>query len=289
MDALKHMNDAMKYIEENLFGVIRIQTAARIACCSEYHFKRMFSYLSGYSLGEYIRYRRLALAGTELRDRKNRIIDIALRIGYESADSFARAFVSFHDVTPSQARNDFIALKAFPPMTFQLDIKGGVPMEYRIIEKDRFRIAGMKERIKLVYEGVNPQIDDMWKQLSEQDIIELKKLSNIEPSGIILGSANFEGGRNEGSELDQYIGAATTLQVPPRWETLEVEAGMWAVFTAVGSFPEALQELWARIFSEWFPSSDYEIARGPELLWNEDEDTSNPNYRSEIWIPVARK
>ena len=113
-------------------------------------------------------------------------------------------------------------------------------------------------------------------------------MSNVEPKGIICAGANFAEGRNEGSVLDQYIGVATTFAVPERWEALEVAASTWAVFTAVGKFPEALQNVWARIYSEWFPSSGYELAGGPEILWNESPDTARPDYKSEIWIPVKR-
>ena len=113
-------------------------------------------------------------------------------------------------------------------------------------------------------------------------------MSNVEPKGIICAGANFAEGRNEGSVLDQYIGVATTFAVPERWEALEVAASTWAVFTAAGKFPEALQNVWARIYSEWFPSSGYELAAGPEILWNESPDTARPDYKSEIWIPVKR-
>lgn len=289
MDALKRMNDALRYIDEHLEDEIDMQELAGIACCSEYHFRRMFSFLSGYSLGEYIRYRRLAQAGSQLRDQGGRVIDIALKYGYDSPDSFARAFSEFHGVTPSEARLGSKTLKAFPPLTFQLTVKGGLAMEYRIIEIDRFRIVGIKERIKLVYEGVNPQMDAMWRRLGEQDYAELKRLSNIDPKGIVCVSANFEEGRAEGTELDQYIGVATTSDVPARWESLEVEAATWAVFTARGAFPKALQDTWARIYSEWFPSSDYELTGGPEILWNEGKDMTKSDYTSEIWIPVLAK
>ena len=162
-------------------------------------------------------------------------------------------------------------------------------MNYRMVEKEAFEIAGVKKQITLVYEGVNHQMDDLWAKLSEHDFIELKELSNTEPRGILCVSANFTEGRTEGAVLDQYIGVATTKPVPGRWETLPVPAGTWAVFTAIGAFPKALQDVWAQIYSEWFPSSGYELTGGPELLWNESKDTSVPNYKSEIWIPVSKR
>ncbi len=288
MDVLKQMNLAMKYIEENLMEEIDFQLAAKFACCSEYHFKRMFSFLSGYTLSEYIRRRRITLAALELHRSKAKVIDIALKYGYDSPDSFTRAFQTLQGVSPSEVRKGDVPLKAFPPMTFQLIIKGGNEMDYRIVEKEAFQIAGLKKQITLVYEGVNPQMDDVVARLTEKGIQELKELSNIDPKGILSISANFTEGRAEGTILDQYIGIATTKRIPEKWDVLSVNAGTWAVFTAIGDFPKALQDTWARIYSEWFPTSGYEITGGPEILWNESKDTSRPDYKSEIWIPVIK-
>ncbi|MTI55824.1 AraC family transcriptional regulator [Geosporobacter ferrireducens] len=289
MDTLKQMNLAMNYIEANLAGEIDFQKVARIACCSEYHFKRMFSFLSGFTLGEYIRRRRLTLAAMELQNHNVKVIDLAFKYGYDSPDSFTRAFQALHGVTPTAARKRDVVLKAFPAMTFQLIIKGGNEMEYRIVEKEAFQIVGIKKQITLIYEGVNSQMDDMWASLTEKDFVELKQLSNVEPTGILCVSANFTEGRAEGTLLDQYIGVATSKPVSERWKVLPVDAGTWAVFTAIGEFPKALQDVWARIYSEWFPTSGYELTGGPEILWNEGKDTSLPNYKSEIWIPVIKK
>ncbi|AOT71958.1 AraC family transcriptional regulator [Geosporobacter ferrireducens] len=289
MDTLKQMNLAMNYIEANLAGEIDFQKVARIACCSEYHFKRMFSFLSGFTLGEYIRRRRLTLAAMELQNHNVKVIDLAFKYGYDSPDSFTRAFQALHGVTPTAARKRDVVLKAFPAMTFQLIIKGGNEMEYRIVEKEAFQIVGIKKQITLIYEDVNSQMDDMWASLTEKDFVELKQLSNVEPTGILCVSANFTEGRAEGTLLDQYIGVATSKPVSERWKVLPVDAGTWAVFTAIGEFPKALQDVWARIYSEWFPTSGYELTGGPEILWNEGKDTSLPNYKSEIWIPVIKK
>lgn len=289
MDGLKQLNLAMRYIEENLTEEIDLQQAARLACCSEYHFKRMFSFLSGYSLGEYIRLRRLTLAGLELSDSSIKIIDAAVKYGYDSADSFARAFQAFHGLTPSEARRSGAALKAIPPMTFQLTIKGGTAMQYRIEDKQAFSIVGIKKRITLLFEGENSQVTSLGQSLTQKDIAELKALSNIEPQGMLSVSANFAERVAEGSELDQYLGVATTQQPDARWEVLPVAASTWAVFTIVGPFPKTVQDTWAQIYAEWLPGSGYELTGGPEMLWNESPDTSNPQYKSEIWIPVAKR
>ncbi|MDQ0882439.1 AraC family transcriptional regulator [Peribacillus sp. V2I11] len=290
MDLLKNMNGAIKFIEENLTNEIDFKEVARLAYCSEYHFKRMFSFLAGISLSEYIRRRRLTIAAFELKDNNIKVIDIAIKYGYSSPDSFARAFQHLHGITPSEARSNGHSLKAYPPMSFQLSINGGSEMNYRIEEKEAFHIIGIKKRVPIIFKGVNPEIASMWKSLDEKTINELKNLSNVEPLGLLSASANFsEGWLEEKGELDHYIGAATTWQCPDNLTQLKVDASAWAVFEAVGPFPETLQNIWGRIYSEWFPSSNYEQREGPEILWNENKDLTSPTFRSEIWIPVMKK
>ena len=162
-------------------------------------------------------------------------------------------------------------------------------MNYRIVEKAEFRIVGIMKRVPLVYEGVNPEIASMWETLDDEKIRTLKSLSNVEPFGIISASTNFAEGRLEGGELDHYIGVATTQEPPKSLVWLDVPALTWAVFESVGPFPETLQNIWGRVFSEWFPSSGYELDVGPEVLWNENKDVNSPTFRSEIWIPVSNK
>ncbi|MBN3553906.1 AraC family transcriptional regulator [Fictibacillus nanhaiensis] len=289
MDSLKSMNDALQYMEDHLQYEIDFAEVAKRAYCSEYHFKRMFSFLAGVPLSEYVRRRRLTLAAFELQNSDIKVIDVAVKYGYSSPDSFTKAFQQMHGITPSEARKSGHSLKAFPRMSFQLSVKGGSEMNYRIVEKEAFSIVGLKKRVPLVFEGVNPEIAGMWQSLTPEMISELKSLSNIEPSGIISASTNFSERTTENSELDHYIGAATTCVCPENLSELKVEASTWAVFEAVGPFPETLQNVWGRIYSEWFPSSSYEQTEGPEILWNADKDTTSPTFRSEIWVPVKKK
>ncbi|MED3981994.1 AraC family transcriptional regulator [Priestia megaterium] len=290
MDLLKNMNRALHYIEENLTNDINFREVVKLALCSEYHFKRMFSFLAGITLSEYIRRRRLTLAAFELKDKNVKVIDIAIKYRYNSPDSFARAFQNLHGISPSEAKKDGCSLKAYPPMTFQLSIKGGDEMNYRIEEKEAFRIVGIKEKVPIIFHGVNPKIAAMWESLQDETIDKLKKLSNVKPLGLLSASVNFSEGRmEEKGELDHYIGVATTKNCPRNLIKLEVPAFTWAVFEAVGPFPDTLQDVWGRIYSEWFPSSNYEQVEGPEILWNEHKDVTSPTFKSEIWIPVSKK
>ncbi|MCT9855525.1 AraC family transcriptional regulator [Priestia megaterium] len=290
MDLLRNMNRALHYIEENLTNDIDFREVARLALCSEYHFKRMFSFLAGITLSEYIRRRRLTLAAFELKDSNIKVIDVAIKYNYSSPDSFTRAFQNLHGITPSEAKKNGSSLKAFPKMTFQLSIKGGNEMNYRIEEKEAFHIVGIKERVSIIFHGVNPKIAAMWESLNDETIRKLKELSNVTPLGLLSASVNFSEGRmEEKGQLDHYIGVATTKDCPDHLVQLEVPAGTWAVFEAVGPFPDTLQDVWGRIYSEWFPSSNYEQVEGPEILWNEHKNVTSPTFKSEIWIPVLKK
>ncbi|SDC67102.1 AraC family transcriptional regulator [Shouchella lonarensis] len=290
MDLLKSMNEAIAYIEENIAQNIDFEEVARRALCSEYHFKRMFSFLAGITLSEYIRRRRLTLAAFELNQGNVRVVDVAVKYGYSSPDAFTRAFQSVHGVTPSEARHDEQSLKAFPRMTFQLSVKGGTEMDYRIVKKEAYRIVGVKKRVPIIFKGENSHITAMWKELGTEKIEQLQKLSNAEPLGIIQASTNFSEGRmEEKGELDHYIGVATTDECPPGFTQLEVPALTWAVFQSGGPFPQTVQETWGRIYSDWFPSSHFQQIEGPELLSIKDKDLTAPTVTCEIWIPVQKR
>mgnify|MGYP000916125010 CR=1 FL=1 len=286
MNPLHNLNQALNYIEEHLEDEIDLNEVARRACCSQYHFTRTFSFLAGISLSEYVRRRRMTLAAAELRAGGVRTLDLAVKYGYTSADAFARAFAAVHGVTPSQSRE--MALKAYPRMSFQLTIQGGEVMNYRMVSKEAFRVVGLYRQVRLIYEGINPEISAMWKSLDETTVSLLKGLSNTEPTGLIQATNNLAEVQEEGTLLEHYIGAATTRECPAGMDCIEIPAGDWAVFATQGPFPKTMQDIWARIYTEWFPSSGYEHNGSPTLVWSESPDITSPTYRNEIWIPVSK-
>jgi AraC family transcriptional regulator len=288
MDTLKQFNLAMQYIEAHLADDIDFQQVARLACCSEYHFRRVFSYLAGLSLPDYIRQRRLSQAVVDLQQGHLRVIDVAVKYGYGSADAFTRAFQSLHGVTPAQVKEGGVSVRTFSPITFQLSISGGVVMDYRLVEKPAFNIVGVHKRVPLIYRGVNPEISAMWESLSEEDIAALDALSNMEPHGVLNATVTLDDMRTEGDVIDNYIGVATTAQVPEHWARLEVAPSTWVVFTSKGAFPEALQTLWGRIYAEWMVSSGWELNHGPSLVLTVSEDFDDPEFHCEIWVPIKQ-
>lgn len=163
-------------------------------------------------------------------------------------------------------------------------------MKHRLIRKEAFRIVGLMKRVPIVFHGINPGIMELSLQLNEDIIRQLKELSDMEPNGIISASANFSLGRmEEKGELDHYICVATTHQATGSFEVLEVSASDWLVFDISGHFPQAVQLAWGEIYAKWLPGTHFEPTGGPEILWHEDANLSNPNHLAQIWIPVKLK
>lgn len=207
---LKEMNEALNYIEENLESPIDLAELAKKAYCSEYHFKRLFSLLSGITIAEYIRRRRLTLAALDLKEQRVKVIDIAMKYGYQSPDAFSRAFQNFHGVTPTLAKQPEQNLKAYPRMSFQLTIRGGFEMNYRIVKKESFQVVGVKYAVEMVNEILSPTYEDMIAGVGESRLKELATISNGEPHGIVHISVNYSESVEGKATFEQYIGAVTT-------------------------------------------------------------------------------
>jgi AraC family transcriptional regulator len=280
MDTLENMKNAIDYIEDNLDSEIEYARIAQIALSSQYHFQRMFSFLIGIPLSEYIRRRRLTLAAFDLQNSDEKVIDIALKYGYNSPDSFSRAFMAMHEVTPSKAREKGISLKAYPRVTFSLSIKGVIEMNYRIEQKNSFTVVGVKQRFSQT-DGLGENIGKMWSETPQDTISQIAGLGN--------GLVGVYSGMYEDNTTDYYIAAITEKDTPVNLCKLEIPSLTWAVFEIIGPMPNAMAEIWGRIFSEWFPTSGYEHAEAPELEWYSNGDMSSTDYKSEIWIPVIKK
>lgn len=284
---LERLNEAMAHIERHLDQQIEVADLARIALTSEYHLRRLFSALSGIGLSEYIRRRRLTVAGADVLAGERTLLDIAVRYGYGSAEAFARAFHAVHGVGPGEARRTGAALRAQPRMSFRLTVEGSGSMEYRIVTKEAFALVGRKARVPLVHEGMNPAIVAFIRSIDSETTARIEGLSDQEPAGIVNVSDNLADDRAEGSELDYWHGAVTGATPPPDLDALPVRAGTWAVFSTSGAFPAAVQFLWRDVFTQWFPSNPYRSRPGPEISRvrvSADGTTAD----AELWIPVER-
>ncbi|MFC4513359.1 effector binding domain-containing protein [Streptomyces ehimensis] len=285
---LERLNQALEHIESHLDQPIDVADLARIAATSEYHLRRLFSALAGVPLSEYIRRRRLTVAGAEVLAGERTLLDVATRYGYGSGEAFARAFRALHGVGPGEARRTGAALSAQPRMSFRLIVEGNSSMRYRIVEKDEFRVAGKKARVPLVYEGVNPAIAEFVRGIGKDELGRIATLSDQDPSGIVAVSVLLDPSRAEGTELDYYHGVVTAAQdVPADLDVLTVPAGTWAVFEDSGPFPQSLQFMWRDVFTQWFPSNPYETRPGPEIL-RVRPSADGTHADSELWIPVGR-
>ncbi|MEW2576778.1 AraC family transcriptional regulator [Streptomyces syringium] len=284
---LESLNQAMEHIEGRLDQRIETADLARIAVTSEYHFRRLFSALAGVPLSEYIRRRRLTVAGAEVLAGDRTLLEIAVRYGYTSGEAFARAFRALHGVGPGEARRSGGRLQCQPRLSFRLTVEGSSSMRYRVAEKEEFRVVGRKARVPLVHEGVNPAIAAFIRDIGQDTLRRMQSLSDQEPRGIVSVSDQLDDSRAEGTELDYYHGVVTGAAVPEGLDELTVQAGTWAVFESSGPFPQALQYLWRDVFTQWFPSNPYRSRPGPEILRTQlSQDGTQAD--AELWIPVER-
>lgn len=285
---LEKLNQAMEHIELHLADddqPVDVTELARVAGTSEYHLRRMFSALAGMPLSEYVRRRRLTLAGAEVLAARETLLEIAVRHGYGSGEAFARAFRAMHGVGPGEARRTGAALNSQPRMAFRLVVEGNSTMRHRIKEKPAFTVVGPKARVPLVHLGPNQAIMDFVRGIDRRTLERLEELSDQEPQGIVAVCDDLDPSRAEGTELDYYHGVITTAAPPEGVDVLAVPAGTWAVFTTSGPAPQAIQELWRDIYTQWFPSNPYRGRPGPEIARIRlSADGSEAD--AELWLPV---
>jgi AraC family transcriptional regulator len=285
---LERLNQVMEHIEGHLDQAIDVAGLARTAATSEYHLRRMFSALAGMPLSEYIRRRRLTVAGAEVLAGHESLLEIAVRYGYGSGEAFARAFRVMHGVGPGEARRTGAALVAQPRLTFRLTVEGNSSMRYRLEERPDFTVVGFKARVPLVHLGPNQAIIDFVRGIDRDALERLEKLADQEPQGLVAVCDDLDPSRAEGTELDYYHGVITTAAAPEGTTTLTVPSGNWAVFNVSGPAPEAIQTLWRDVFTQWFPSNPYRGRPGPEIL----RTRLSPDGReadAELWLPVERE
>lgn len=300
MDWISGIQNAINYIEEHLTQELDYEAIARESFSSPFHFQRCFSILCGYTLGEYIRNRRLTLAGAELSNTREKIIDVAYKYGYENPESFAKAFQKFHGITPSQARGGGVTLRSFSRLSIKVTLEGGSMMNYRMEEKPAMLLTGYKRRftgdpndkgmqdhnfacenrvLQYILEGMSRQHDDTYQVLT-----------NFGPDGYDFYFA-YELPKWALEKFDEDLG-----EMAKQFEHIAIPAGLYLVCeTERCMFPtELVDDLRRRAVSEWLPSSGYELRSAPELgvihwPFEEGNEAVNNSHYCEVWLPITKK
>lgn len=290
MDWITGISKAIDYIEEHITEPMDYARAVKEACSSPFNFQRVFALLCGYTLGDYVRMRRLTLAGEELLSTDAKVIDVALKYGYDSPESFSRAFTRFHGVSPSAVRKGAV-IRSFSRICVKLILTGGSIMEYRIEKKQAAKIiCRRREFTKPGDDYTNREIPEFWNECGRDGSIQ--KLC-----GYIKDSAQFKGllGVCFSTEMTDSgfpygIGAEYDGESDPQdFEIVEIPAYTYAVFTVRGRMPDAFRETYRKICTEFFPQSGYEYGNGVEIEAYPSADVQNPDYTCEIWIAVKPK
>ncbi len=285
MEWLKKLGKAIDYIEDNLDKEISYDEAARIACCSPYYFQRVFSYVSGVSLAEYIRRRKMTQAAFELQRADSRVIDVALKYGYSSPTSFNRAFQNVHGITPTAAKLGGNVLQAYPSIQFKIEITGGSAMAYRIVKKLPLRIVGIRIPLTSDMEENLRIVPEFWKaSLQGKQFLEICSLSNGEPRGI-LGISVYKNPK----EIYYYIGVAANSPAPAGMYGFEIPAATWVIFDNNGRFKEDVQSVFKRFYMEWLPFSGYKYAELPDIEVYPICSGQPVHGHSEVWIAVSKE
>ena len=289
MNWITGIQRAIDYVEDHLTEDIDFDMIAAESFSSSYYFQRTFSILCGYTIGEYIRMRRLTLAGAELAVGTSRVIDVALKYGYDSPDSFSKAFQKFHGITPSAAKANGNMLKSFSRLSIKISLEGGNTMDYRIEEKAPFSVI---ERVE-IHSTENAEnlksIPKFWERSDADGTLE--RLSELASDKKYIFGICYANPDKSAKTFEYSIAAKCddSIPVPEGFRKTEISAKTWIVFTCFGAMPNAIQGTWHRIVTEFFPGSEYTPTYEMDIEVYTEGDMSSPNYQSEIWIPIKKK
>ena len=278
MDWVARMNNALDYIENHLADEIDLGRVARAACCSAYHFPRMFATVTGLTLCEYIRRRRLTKAALDLSQGEARVIDTAVKYGYDSADAFARAFYRQHHVQPSQAREQGVRLTCYPRISFHLTLKGDVPMNYRLEELDALRIVGRKFEVETKH--AFDTVPGLWqREMAGGFVPKLIEMAWEKPKCKLESLLGVIGQkpRIHDETFDYFMGVRYEGELPEGMEEIALPALTWAVFPLTA-------DTWQGVYTSWLPGSGYELADAPIV---ECHYAPGHEPASELWAPVT--
>ena len=300
MDWIAGIQNAINYIEDHITEELDYEQIAKESFSSSFHFQRVFSILCGYTLGEYIRNRRLTLAGTELVNTREKVIDVAYKYGYDNPESFAKAFQKFHGITPSQARSNGVMLKSFSRLSIKVTLEGGSIMNYRIEEKPAMLLTGYKRRFtgspndkknQDHYFACESRVYQYILQgMSRDHVNSYQVLTNFDLDGYDFYFAH-ELPKWALEDFDDDLG-----EIAQQFVHLQIPAGQYLVCeTERCKYPtNLLDSLRKQAVSEWLPTSGYELRDAPEIgvihwYWEEGNEKLNNSRYCELWLPIKRK
>lgn len=295
MEWVTSIKSAIKYIEDNLLNIKGPEEVAKYVHISTMYLQRGFQVLTGYSIGEYIKNRRLYLASVELVNTNSKVIDIALKYGYETPESFTKAFTRFHNASPSEIRKDRTTVRIFLPLRVNIVIQGGNSMDYKVEKQRAFKIIGFSKEFSFntSYEEIPKYWNEIFGKYKTNFFSDNAPTNEIEQAVFDNGIGEFgvciDDVGKDGKFRYMIAGRYRGGNVPPEMEVYEFPETEWAKFRCIGTMPEALQTVNTQIWSEWLPgNNEYELAGKYNVEWY-STGTMDSNYESAIWIPVKRK
>ena len=286
MSWLEDMQRALNFIEKNLTNKIDMNDIAKVANVSSSHFQRIFAILTDVSVGEYMRRRRLTLAGNELLQGEEKIIQIAYKYGYETPESFTKAYRKQHGVTPSETRKGIGSLQIYNPLVIHIQLKGAEPMKVRVVEKKEFLITGTKRSYSYENDENTREIPKLWDEVNSNGTADDIFTFNTGEIKGLMGVCVDET-KVDGCDMDYWIAVTTSAEHQnDKYETLTVPGGKWAVFEVHGPMPHSMQKVWQQIYAEWMPASGYKQSGKISFELYGEGNPHSEHYYSEIWIPI---
>lgn len=280
MEWIASVNRALTYVEDHLTDeTLSVEAVSHVAAYSPFYLQRLFFILTGMSLSDYIRQRRLSVAGQELQFGGGKVIDAALKYGYETPESFQKAFRRFHGVTPSAAQRSHVQLRYLNPLQIHVELRGGSMMDYTVEKIGEMMVVGLERRFR--YDTGFQEIPKFWSEYYTEG--QQKKVCGA--LGICFDEENSP-------EFTYMIGCfcEPDAETPEGFTKRKIPAFTWAKFRSVGPMPDAIQKVNRQIFTEWLPNNnEYDMTGGVNIEMYTQGDMQAADYESEIWIPVRAK
>lgn len=285
MDWNNILQEIVDYVEEHLQCTeerIMKEEIARIAGCSFDFFQKVFSYMMKISLSEYIRFRKMTLAGYDLKSTHQKVIDISYKYGYLSPTSFTKTFQQFHGVTPTHARNKDVSLKVYPKMKVNLDKE----YTWRLVKKPAIRLIGKSNMISTIDRQHAKKIPEFWS-ICQQDGTFLKLLHRDEAN--VKGMFGLFLNQDHNNEIEYALMVESYHDLIEGFKEVILPEMTWAVFDCVGIPPMSIQEGWRYLEEEWLLEYPFKHAKAPELEWYSSGNMYDKDYLSQIWIPIIEE